>query len=89
MINVTKITNKEDSFLLNYWTGNKQETLLVNGSNIISELNKAFASIQKQNEEQQKREEACRQQYANHGSLGGAGQCVPGISTIGDVKEAA
>lgn len=86
MINVTKITNKEDSFLLNYWTGNKQETLLVNGSNIVAELNKAFANIQKLNEEQQKRDEVYRQQY---GLLGGAGQCVPGISTIGDVKEAA
>lgn len=44
MINITKINNREDAFIINYYT-NKQMMLLINGDNIVKELNKAFEEI--------------------------------------------
>ena len=46
MLNVTKISNREDAFLINYYT-DTQKTFLIEGGNIATEMNKAFADIEK------------------------------------------
>lgn len=70
MLNITKISNKEDAFLISYWATNKNEILLISGNNIVKELNNAFAIIDKANNEQRQKELAYQSQYAT-GTLGG------------------
>jgi len=51
MINVQKITNKDDGFLISFYTAIKQEVYLVDGNNIVAELNKAFKAIEEANQQ--------------------------------------
>lgn len=45
MINITKISNEETGFLINYYTETGNKILIVNEENIVPELNKAFQDI--------------------------------------------
>ena len=51
MIQVQKITNKDDGFLISFYTAIKQEVFIVDGNNIVAELNKAFKAIEEANQQ--------------------------------------
>lgn len=83
MISVQKITNKDSSFLISYWSGSKQETVLVDETNIVEEMNKSFAAIEENNKKQMEREAAYRNQCVSGGLLGSVGS-----ATANDVRAA-
>ncbi len=70
MINVTKISNQEDGFILNYYTNGNNEIVIVNSSNIVSELNSAFAANKKAQEEMAVKQAAYMNQCAQGSALG-------------------
>lgn len=70
MISVTKISNQDDGFLLSYYYDNQNQSFIVNGSNIIAELNSIFASIKKANDAYKEGQLMFTGQGANSSSIG-------------------
>lgn len=69
MINLTKITNKDSSFLISYWAQSGQQTWLVTEDNIIAELNKAFKAIEDENKRQRELQQAAINYLPGVGTL--------------------
>lgn len=80
MLNITKITNREDAFLISYYSEGSQITILAEGANLITELNKAFKSMEEYNQKAMERELAYRSQ-------GLGSQCVPVGNLLGSLNQ--
>lgn len=89
MINVTKIANETDGFLLNYYVGGENKILLVNGKNIVESLNVANEEVKKWRTEQQDKESALRSQYAEKSCAQGRVGGLADYSNASDVVRAA
>lgn len=86
MINITKIANREDSFLINYYTNNQNNTLLISGNNVIKELNKAFESIAQYKKEQDEKMAAYQNQCLQ-GTTGIIGNYPLGLQQKVDIAD--
>lgn len=62
-LNISKITNQDDGFLISYYTEAGNRIIIVNEKNIVTELNKAFDDIKKINQEREKKEFEMRKFY--------------------------
>lgn len=56
MLNIAKITNKDDEFIISWYSPCGNKMIIVNSANIIEEINKAFDVINEENKERMRRE---------------------------------
>lgn len=82
-ININKISNETDGFLITYHADNGAKIIIVNGKNIVEELNKSFEDVQKIADERKVREKAYAEKYLNQGQAG----CAIVGNTLGGYSE--
>jgi hypothetical protein len=63
-LNINKISNEEDGFLITYHTDNGAKIIIVNGKNIVEELNKGFEDLKKIADDRKAKNEAREKAYA-------------------------
>jgi len=84
MININKISNETDGFLISYYSDNGNKIIVVNEKNIVAELNKAFEDLVKIRTEREAREKAMQLQYAEKYANAG---CVVGGNTLNSIAD--
>jgi hypothetical protein len=86
MIQVNKISNETDGFLISYYSDNGNKIIVVNEKNIVAELNKAFEDLTKIQLERAAREKAMQEKYKSGRAVGGCGETM-GCGTLNSAAD--
>lgn len=71
MITVSKISNQDEGFILTYYNNGQSEIIIVDGGSIVAELNEAFATLKKAQDESAKKQSEKESQHTQGVSYSG------------------